>query len=310
MEYSDESVYLLALLRAYRGLWHRIAALVENAGTAKGFVTGEVRPPNDLAREVCAAVTPRHVDQAASEVAAWSRNSDMEVWSVLDHRYPSSLRSVFNRPPLLFCRGTWDDAVDSQGLAVVGTRRASQAGLEQARSVARELAARSVTVISGLALGVDGAAHASALDHGGRTVAVLGSGLDVIYPRDHAELADRIVEEGGALISQFVPNQPPTRQTFPMRNVVTSGLGRGTIVIEAGERSGAKMQARLALEHGRTLFVPRSLVERSSWAADYAERGRRGSTAVVVDSVDEVLRALGPPDDHTLQMNLFQSVGL
>lgn len=234
----------------------------------------------------------------------------MEAWTVLDNNYPSSLHTIFNRPPFIFCRGNWDDEVDSRGLAVVGTRKPTGVGLSDARRMAGELADRDVTVISSLALGIDGAAHESALDRGGRTIAVLGSGLDEVYPQEHIDLAERIVAEGGALLTQFLPGQPPSRTTFPMRNAVMSGLGRGTIVIEADERSGAKMQARLALEHGRTLFLLESLVERNAWARDYAKRGRYGTTPIVVQSIDEVLQELSPPPESLLQMKLLLSAAL
>lgn len=305
MGYKDEPVYLLAMLRAGGGEWHRIATLVESAGTAQGLVTGQVPPHNEFAEHVLGVVTERHVQEAAAEIDSWDNRPNMKLWTVLDDDYPSSLRTIFNRPPFIFCRGEWRDSVDRMGLAVVGTRKATKGGLSRARLLSRELVERELTVISGLALGIDGAAHESALDQGGRTVAVLGSGLDMIYPKEHAGLAGRIVRSGGALISQFVPGQSPSRKTFPMRNVVMSGLAVGTIVIEANERSGAKMQARLALEHGRALFLLRSLVDEYDWAREYAEKGRYGTTAIVVKSIDDVLSALDtPPDTTRLQLKL------
>lgn len=297
MGYLQEPVFLLAMVRASGEAWHRVATLAEQAGTAEGLVRGQVKPPNEFAQKVIDSVEERHIEDAQAEVDAWSALPDVSVWTVLDHEYPSSLRTIFNRPPFIFCRGTWNDEVDRGGLSVVGTRGASEAGLARARRMAAELAERGVTVISGLALGIDGAAHESALEHGGRTVAVLGSGLENIYPKEQRRLAEKIVGSGGALISQFVPTQSPSRRTFPMRNVVMSGLGLGTVVIEANERSGAKMQARLALEHGRALFLLQSLVENYGWARDYAENGRYGTMPIVVASVDEILDSLDTPED-------------
>jgi DNA processing protein len=296
MGYPQEPVYLLAMLRASGGEWHRIATLVEQAGTAEGLVRGHVQPHNEFAQQVISSVGQSHIDEAGSEVESWTRYSGMSVWTVLDQEYPSSLRTIFNRPPFIFCEGEWNDEIDRDGLAVVGTRKPTQDGLSRASRMAHELADRKVTVISGLALGIDCASHEAALEGGGRTVAVLGSGLGNIYPRENRDLAGRIVRAGGALISQFVPNQSPSRKTFPMRNAVMSGLGLGTVVIEANERSGAKMQARLALEHGRALFLLRSLVDSYDWARDYAERGRYGTKPIVVGSVDEILSALDAPD--------------
>jgi DNA processing protein len=145
-----------------------------------------------------------------------------------------------------------------------------------------------VTVLSGLALGIDTAAHEATLDTQGRTLAVMGTGIHRIYPAQNRDLADRIVKAGGALVSQFWPDAPPTRWSFPMRNVVMSGMAVGTVVVEASRTSGAKMQARLALEHGKRLFLVESLVMHEDWARKYAER----PGATVVQSVDDVLAAL------------------
>lgn len=304
----NEDVQLVALLRANKGVaWHRITTVVENAGTAQGLVTGEVEAPNDFARSLVRAVGEEHLEDARREVSSWREREDMEVWSILDEAYPSSLRTIFDRPPYIFCRGAWDDEQDGRGVAVVGTRQASDEGLAQARRMAYELVRRSVTVLSGLAVGIDGEAHRAALDARGRTVAVLGSGLDHIYPAEHEGLAEEIVAAGGALLSPFVPSQRPARTyTFAIRNAVMSGLSRGTIVIEAGPTSGARMQARLALQHGRPVFLPRPLVETHAWARSYAEKGRYGARALAVEDIGDVLRALetGEPDLPDLQLKL------
>lgn len=157
-----------------------------------------------------------------------------------------------------------------------------------------------MTVLSGLALGVDGAAHAAALDAGGRTVAVMGTGIDTIYPEMHKDLARRILDEGGTLLSQFWPWASPTRYSFPMRNRVMSGLAVGTVVVEAGEKSGARQQARIALEHGKRLFLWRSLVMQEKWAQQHAER----PGAQIVDSVEDVIGALNEAARPARQMTL------
>lgn len=206
---------------------------------------------------------------------------------MLDDAYPANLRLVYNRPPFLFVRGDLRTQ-DERAVAVVGTRRASPAGREQASRLARELAGNDVTVLSGLALGIDTAAHTASLEAHGRTIAVVGTGIRRGYPAQNRELADRIVAAGGAIISQFWPDAPPTKWSFPMRNVTMSGLGIGTVVVEASSTSGAKMQARLALEHGKRLFLVESLVMHEEWARRYADR----PGATVVQSVDDVLAAL------------------
>lgn len=292
---ARELAALLAMVRASSRPWHAVAALVETAGTAVGIVTGELPPINALAAELAATVTAADLGAVAGEVDGWLARDDLVVWSVLDDAYPSQLRSVHNRPPLLFARGTYNDPVDGDGLCVVGTRDASELGLRRARRVAADLVADGITVISGLARGIDAAAHTAALDRGGRTIAVLGSGLDHVYPAANRPLAERIIDAGGAVLSQYVPNQRPSRTTFPMRNITMSGLSRGTIVVEASETSGTRIQARVALEHGLPVFLLQNVVDRRAWARELVETGRYGATAIPVRTTDDILTALRAP---------------
>lgn len=296
--YTAEHEHLVALLRANRGVpWHRIATIVESAGTAQGLLAGEVQPPGPFAEAMLELVDERVLADAKSEVRSWSDREGMRVASILDEDYPSSLRTIYNRPPFVFWRGEWNDEVDSQGLAVVGTRNPSPGGLRLAAHIAAGLARKGVTVLSGLARGIDTEAHRAALDAGGRTVAVLGHGLDVIYPAENEGLANEIVQAKGALLSPFVPSQPPAaRYTFAIRNAVMSGLSRGTVVVEAGPTSGARMQARLALEHGRPVFIPSRLSEQHAWARDYTEKGRQGVRAIAADDVEQILASLEQPN--------------
>jgi DNA processing protein len=175
--------------------------------------------------------------------------------TLLDQDYPPSLREVGDPPPVLFVRGRLA-ANDTPAVALVGTRRATAYGYAVAERLARGLAAAGVTVISGLAKGIDTAAHQAALQGGGRTVAVLGNGLDQVYPAENTGLARRIVDEdAGALVSEFAPGVPPDAMNFPRRNRIISGLSRCTVIIEAGERSGALITADFALEQGREVMV-------------------------------------------------------
>jgi DNA processing protein len=206
--------------------------------------------------------------------------------TVLDSEYPANLRLIPNLPPFLFYRGELDEA-DVRSVAVVGTRDASAAGIRRARQMSSRLAEQRVTIISGLARGIDSAAHRGALECDTRTIAVLGTGITKCYPPENRELAEAIVHRG-ALVSQFWPTRSPGKDTFPRRNVVTSGLSQGTVVIEATKTSGAKMQARLALEHGKKVFLVKSLVTDQPWAQDYVRK--RG--AIEVAGVDEVMRHL------------------
>lgn len=210
--------------------------------------------------------------------------------TVLDKDYPANLRLVPDLPPFLFIRGRVIDD-DARSVAVVGTREATKRGLSRAVRMSRLLVEQGVTVVSGLARGIDSAAHRAAIDAGGRTIAVLGTGITKCYPRENSELAEEIVDHG-ALVSQFWPTRPPGRDTFPRRNHVTSGISQGTVVIEASRTSGAKMQARLALEHGKKVFLVKSLVTDQTWAQTYVKK--RG--AIEVDDVEDVMRNLASPE--------------
>ncbi len=210
--------------------------------------------------------------------------------TVLDERYPANLRLVPNLPPFLFYRGELRDA-DARSVAVVGTRNATGDGLKRAVRMARGLVEHDVVVVSGPAKGVDTAAHTATLDAGGRTLAVMGTGIAAkIYPAQNQPLAQRILDTHGALLSQFWPTSTPATWTFPRRNIVTSGISPGSVVIEASSTSGARMQARIAAEHSKQVWLSRSLAEQEPWAQQMTADGR----AVAVTELDDVLKRLGP----------------
>ena len=208
---------------------------------------------------------------------------DAQLLTVLDDGYPANLRMIHDHPPFLFVRGTIGPA-DDRAIAVVGTRRPSEDGLRAASGIAGALAGRGITVVSGLAEGIDTAAHAGALNAGGRTLAVFGTGISRLYPASNRALA-RAIAASGATLSQFWPDMAPSRWSFPARNIVTSGLGVGTVVVEAGPTSGARQQAHHALRHGKRLFLLRRLVEHQPWARDLMKT--RG--VVAIDDVEDVL---------------------
>src|SRR5947207_8671155 len=183
-----------------------------------------------------------------------------------DPNYPALLGAIPS-PPTLYVRGavTVDDAL---ALAIVGARDATPYGVEVAERLAGELAARGVTIVSGLARGIDAAAHRGALAAGGRTLAVLGCGVDVVYPPENAPLVAQIAERG-ALVSQFPPGTPPLAQNFPARNRTLAGLALGVVVVEAAERSGALITAGLAADLGREVFaVPGRITSPASRGAN------------------------------------------
>ena len=220
----------------------------------------------------------------------------IERLTLADRGYPHALRFIFDPPAELYVRGTIEPA-DVEAIAIVGSRDASAYGLATAERLARELAGLGITVISGLAIGIDAAAHRGALAGGGRTIAVLGSGVDRIYPQRHRRLAAEVAESG-AVVSEFPLGTPPRGYHFPLRNRIVSGLSLGVVVVEATDKSGSLITARLALEQGRAvLAVPGEVgVDRTRGVHRLI---RRGATLVETgaDIVEDVLpwRTPSPP---------------
>ena len=205
-----------------------------------------------------------------------------------DPAYPGLLEELPDAPPLLFIEGD-PSLLERPQLAMVGSRRASRPGLDNATAFARSLARGGFVITSGLALGIDGAAHQGALDVGGKTIAVLGTGLEQLYPRRHLGLAARIVEGGGALVSELPLDCPPQAANFPRRNRIISGLSLGVLVVEASPSSGSLITARLAAEQGREVYaIPGSI--HHPGARGCHQLIRQG--AALVESVEDVLQAL------------------
>jgi DNA processing protein len=207
-----------------------------------------------------------------------------------DPDYPVNLRQIADPPPYLFVRGTLARD-DPRCIAVVGARAASDAGRRMAQRLGLELAAKGFTVVSGLARGTDSDAHQGALDAQGRTTAVFGCGVDVIYPPENRKLAEAIVEGGGALISELPVGTPPIAENFPVRNRLISGLCLGVVIVEASEKSGSLITARMALEQDRQVFaVPGSpLTGKTRGSNRLIKEGAR-----LVECVEDVLEELLP----------------
>ncbi|MGH3402487.1 MAG: DNA-processing protein DprA [Streptosporangiaceae bacterium] len=274
--------------------WSLIARQAQYPGGLDELCQGIVNEKSAIAKKSVLILRkglrdqPDRPHRVTAELEA-AADADAKLVTVLDEDYPANLRLIPNLPPFLFYRGDLRDD-DARAVAVVGTRAATEPGLQRAAAMARLLAERCVTVVSGMARGIDTAAHRGALDAGARTIAVLGTGITRCYPSENRDLAEEIASSG-ALVSQFWPTRQPGKDTFPRRNVVTSGISQGTVVIEATSTSGAKMQARLALEHGKKVFLLRSLVTSQPWATDYVSR--RG--AIEVSAVEEVSAQLAEP---------------
>jgi len=223
-------------------------------------------------------------DEAMADVLRWEKEG-LTFLTILDAAYPSRVRDIHQAPPFLFARGLI--RISDPGVSVVGSRDASTRGLQMAASIATAVAREGLTVISGLAAGVDSAAHRAALDADGRTVAMIGTGIEKVYPAANRALQGEIAERG-LVLSQFWPDAPPQKFTFLMRNATMSGYGLATIVVEAGEHSGARAQARMAVEHGRRVILT-DLVERSTkWGSELV--GRPG--VYVASSTDDVMAAV------------------
>jgi DNA processing protein len=239
---SDEerlAAWILALA-AHPPLRERLAAI-----RAEGTFAGAIRllyHSAPTAARVRAEATLRRIDARGDRLLLLGSSE-----------YPALLASIPDPPIALAVRGSLLRE-DQLGIAIVGSRRATGYGRDVARRVSRELAAAGLTIVSGLARGIDACAHEGALEAGGRTVAVLGSGLENLYPREHRALADRIAESG-ALVSEFDLDEPPLAGNFPRRNRVITGLSLGTLVVEAAAKSGSLVSARLALDQNREVFA-------------------------------------------------------
>ncbi|MDR2521147.1 MAG: DNA-processing protein DprA [Spirochaetaceae bacterium] len=245
----------------------------------------------------------RKLDAAAIAAAFAAAEGDALVMSrrgihgvsIRETVYPPLLKAIYDPPPLLFYRGSLAALADGgRALAVVGTRRPAAAAMGWVYQTARELAAAGVCVVSGLALGIDAQAHRAALDGGGATCAVLGAAVDEVYPAAHRQLAQRIVDGGGALVSEYPPGTTARKWQFPERNRIIAGLCRATLVVEAGEKSGALITADFALEQNRELLVAaRQTAE--GVPVFFGEGCRRLAEdgAAWVDGAGELLAALG-----------------
>lgn len=235
--------------------------------------------------------------QASAAVArAADRGLHLIAWDAAS--YPAALAAIADPPPVLWVRGD-PAALTARAVAIVGSRAGTPYALAVAERLASELASRGILIVSGLARGVDSAAHRGALAAGGQTLAVMGCGADVMYPAEHRDLA-RDIERAGAVVSELVPGTPPQQQFFPLRNRIISGLSRAVLIVEAGEKSGSLITARCALDQGReVLAVPGNVL---------SGRNRGGHALIkdgakIVETADDILEELGLPSLRTPPAN-------
>ncbi|MDH7485018.1 MAG: DNA-processing protein DprA [Anaerolineae bacterium] len=268
-------IRLRALLDTFGDLgtaWHASPAQLREAGLDRRSLDNllQARATLSLDREL------EKVQRAGVQLLTWD-----------DEAYPRHLRNIYDPPPLLYVRGELRPE-DEWAVALVGTRRATVYGKEATRQLAGGLARSGITIVSGLARGIDAQAHRSALDAGGRTIAVLGSSVDIIYPPEHRRLAEEIAQHG-ALISEYPLGTQPEASNFPPRNRIISGLSLGVVIVEAGVGSGALITADFAVEQGRDVFaVPGSIFQRSSEGCNQLIR----EGAIPVLSVSDILEEL------------------
>ncbi|PIT89674.1 DNA-protecting protein DprA [Candidatus Kuenenbacteria bacterium CG10_big_fil_rev_8_21_14_0_10_36_11] len=216
---------------------------------------------------------------------------NIKAVTLADDFYPKLLQEIYAPPPILFYQGEFNSAKDEFSLAIVGTRKLSNYGRQVTPEITKALAESGLVIISGLALGIDSIAHETALESGGRTIAVLGSGLDRehIYPAANYNLCAKIIASGGAIISEYPPGTESLRQHFPQRNRIISGLSLGTLIIEAPEESGALLTARFALEQNREIFaIPGSIYSPNSLGPNNLIR----MGAKLVTRAEDILEAL------------------
>ena len=271
-------------------------ALVDKFGSLPAIFAAPVshlKEIRGISKEIATAITGfRDWDKVKEELELIDKNK-INIITYQDDPYPAKLMNIYDRPPFLYVRGNLNK--DDINIAIVGSRQASTYGKYTTEKISRELALKGLTIVSGMARGIDSVAHRGALTAHGRTIAVLGSGLDVIYPPENKILFADIIQNG-AVISEFPLGTPPRSANFPTRNRIISGMSYGVVIVEAGEKSGSLITARLALEQGREVFaVPGSI--------DAA--GSRGTNKLIkqgaklIENTDDIMEEILPQIDRT-----------
>lgn len=268
----------------------RFRRLLEAFTSASAALSAPAAAWRALGLPACCAEARRtpEVREQASAALAWLQQPHRHLLMWDSASYPALLAELDDAPPLLFVTGA-AEILEQPQLAIVGSRHASRPGLDNAQAFARSLAQAGFVITSGLALGIDGAAHQGALEAAGKTVAVLGTGLQRVYPQRHQRLATSIIEQGGALVSELPLDCPPQASNFPRRNRIISGLSLGVLVVEASPASGSLITARLAAEQGREVYaIPGSI--HHPGARGCHQLIRDGAT--LVESVEDILQGL------------------
>jgi DNA processing protein len=223
-----------------------------------------------LRAETVESILKREFHEKAVEELENVKELGGDVLILDDGSYPYLLREIADPPITLYVKGAWQACFDAPCVGVIGSRKCSTYGENASEMLARDLAENGICIVSGLARGIDTAAHRGALRGKGKTIAVLGTGIDNVYPKENKKLVEEILESGGAIVSQFPLETPPLKDNFPYRNRIISGLSYGVLLVEASERSGSLITARLAMEQNREVMaVPGNITSRNSFGTNY-----------------------------------------
>lgn len=284
---------------------HRIRLLLDRAGSASELFEQSAETLEEipgfgplLAGRIRSFDRWREADQILKRTEVCKAH----LIAIDDPAYPPLLKEIYDAPPLLWARGDLT-ALHQPGIAVIGTRRPDRYGLDQAETWTRNIVRSGLAVYSGLAWGIDAAAHKTALETNGVTVGVLGSGIDRIYPPGHKSLVKRMTEEGGVVVTEYPPGTRPSPEHFPVRNRIVSGMSRGVLVIQSGVKGGSMITARSALDQNREVFVvPHPLGSKNGEGCNYLIRSGQGKLVErVEDLLEEIrwepLRKTGQPEN-------------
>lgn len=278
------------------------ARLLERFGSAAGvFQARRVELESlRIKPETIESLMKREFEEKALEEYENVKRLGGDILILDDGSYPTLLREIADPPITLYVMGDWQACFDMPCVGVIGSRMCSTYGKNASEMLARDLASRGICIVSGLARGIDTAAHRGALEAGGKTVAVMGTGLNDVYPKENRKLVDEILEKGGAVVSQFPLNTPPIPENFPYRNRIISGLSYGVLIVEASERSGSLITARLAMEQNREVMaVPGNITSSKSYGTNYLIKAGAKLVQqwqdVVAELPSEIAAAILPP---------------
>lgn len=296
----EQELHWLAL-KMTSGLGTRSAGqLIQKLRTPEAVFRASVSEleGHGLARSIAQSIASGCAFEDAADQQNKLAEFGSEIIPITDPRYPQRLREIYDPPVLLFARGR-TDLLESLMIAVVGTRRPSQYGIAATEKLSSDLAAAGLTIVSGMARGIDTAAHKSALSVDGGTIAVFGCGVDLVYPAENRKLAANLAEKG-LVLSEFAMGAPPYPQNFPIRNRVVSGMSLGVLVIEGAQYSGSAITARLAMDQQREVFaVPGNITSKMSWGPNLLIK----QGAKLVQEWNDVVVELSPDDRRRLIVN-------